>query len=277
MSAGRQGAFLHLMPDFAERVRAGQNFVVAGARFGIGSSREMSPAGLIGIARDAGTTLVLVLGPGVGDIFRRNALNLGLEVLECPAAAEDAGDGHRFRFDPATRRLVNESLGRVYTPKPLTAKEEDLRNAGGILAAGRREFLASWETGPAIEWPGPEEARGLTLTEQILWAHRVDPRAPVAVGESILVAADLLPASDGTAPFAIHTFHEITGGAINPRQAAIANDHFVFTGRKADERQTEISQRFAEAEDLQAPWFATPGMESSISTSRSRVSSCPAR
>ena len=255
----KAGAFRHLMPDFAARVQSGQNFVVAGERFGIGSSREMSPAGLLGIARDAGTTLVLVLGRGVGDIFRRNALNLGLEVLECPAAAEDARDGHRFTFDPATRRLRNDSLGRSYDPKPLTAREAELRSSGGILAAGRREFLASVEAEPRIEWPGPEEARGLTVTEQILWAHRVDRRAPVAAGESILVAADLLPASDGTAPFAIHTFREITGGAIHPRQAAIANDHFVFTGREADERQTEISRQFAEAEDLRAPWFATPG------------------
>ena len=255
----KAGAFRHLMPDFAARVRAGQNFVVAGERFGIGSSREMSPAGLLGIARDAGTTLVLVLGGGVGDIFRRNALNLGLEVLECPAAAEDARDGHRFTFDPATRRLANDSLGRSYAPRPLTAREAELRESGGILTAGRREFLASVGTEPLIGWPGPEAARALTVTEQILWAHRVDRRARVAAGETILVAADLLPASDGTAPFAIHTFREITGGAIYPRQAAIANDHFVFTGREADERQTEISRQFAGAEDLRAPWFATPG------------------
>ena len=255
----KAGAFRHLMPDFAARVRAGQNFVIAGERFGIGSSREMSPAGLLGIARDAGTTLVLVLGAGVGDIFRRNALNLGLEVLECPAAAEDAREGHRFTFDPATRQLVNDSLRRSYDPKPLTAREAELRRSGGILAAGRREFLASVEAEPLIEWPGAEERAGLTVTEQILWAHRVDRRAAVSVGESILVTADLLPASDGTAPFAIHTFREITGGAIHPRQAAIANDHFVFTGREADNRQTEISRKFAEAEGLQAPWFATPG------------------
>lgn len=255
----KAGAFRHLMPDFAARVQAGQNFVIAGERFGIGSSREMSPAGLLGIARDAGTTLVLVLGSGVGDIFRRNALNLGLEVLECPAAAEDARDGHRFTFDPATRRLVNDSLGRSYDPKPLTVREAELRRSGGILAAGRREFLASVAAEPVIEWPGPEERDRLTVTEQILWAHRVDRRAPVSTGESILVAADLLPASDGTAPFAIHTFREITGGAIHPRQAAIANDHFVFTGRAADERQTEISRSFAAAEGLRAPWFATPG------------------
>lgn len=255
----KAGAFRHLMPDFAARVRAGQNFVIAGDRFGIGSSREMSPAGLLGIARDAGTTLVLVLGSGVGDIFRRNALNLGLEVLECPAAAEDAQNGDRFSFDPATRRLVNDSLGRSYHPKPLTAREAELRRSGGILAAGRREFLASVEADPVIEWPGPDDRDRLTVTEQILWAHRVDRRAPVSVGESILVAADLLPASDGTAPFAIHTFREITGGAIHPRQAAIANDHFVFTGRRADDRQTQISRSFAEAENLRAPWFATPG------------------
>ena len=255
----KEGAFRHLMPDFAKRVREGQNFLVAGARFGIGSSREMSPAGLLGIARDAGTTLVLVLGAGVGDIFRRNALNLGLEVLECPEAAADARDGHRFRFDPATRRLANDSLGRSYQPKPLTVREAELRRSGGILVAGRREFLAALAAEPRIEWPGPEAARGLTVTEQILWAHRADRAAPVAAGESILVAADLLPASDGTAPFAIHTFREISGGAVFPRQAAIANDHFVFTGRQADERQTEISRRFAEAEELQAPWFATPG------------------
>ena len=148
---------------------------------------------------------------------------------------------------------------RTYEPKPLNRQEAELRASGGILTAGRREFLASLASEPRIEWPGPEEQRRLTVTEQILWAHRVDRRVPVSVGETVLVAADLLPASDGTAPFAIHTFREITGGAIYPRQAAIANDHFVFTGRRADDRQTAISRDFAAAEELRPPWFATPG------------------
>src|SRR4029450_6301556 len=75
--------------------------------------------------------------------------------------------------------------------------------------------------------------RRLTTTEQIVWAHRVDKSAQVTPGSTVRVYADLLPASDGTAPFAIHTFNQITGGnAIEPRQAAIANDHFVFTGRE---------------------------------------------
>ena len=255
----KEGAFRHLLPDFVARVRAGQNFLVAGDRFGIGSSREMSPAGLLGIAEDAGTTLVLVLGVSVGDIFRRNALNLGLEVLECPAAVEDARDGHRFSFDPRSRRLVNESLERSYRPKPLGERAEAVRRAGGILETGRRVFVETVDREPELRWPDPSEARRLTATEQILWAHRVERELPFAPGSAVSVLADLLPASDGTAPFAIHTFRRITGGAIHPRQVAIANDHFVFTGRAADARQCEISARFAAEEGLRPPRFAAAG------------------
>ena len=74
------------------------------------------------------------------------------------------------------------------------------------------------------------------------------------------VYADLLPASDGTAPFAIHTFNKITGGsAIFPRQAAIANDHFVFTGKEADQKQTAIGRDFARLHGIEKPYYATPG------------------
>jgi 3-isopropylmalate/(R)-2-methylmalate dehydratase large subunit len=73
------------------------------------------------------------------------------------------------------------------------------------------------------------------------------------------VLADLLPASDGTAPFAIHTFNRITGGAAAPRRAAIANDHFVFTGRADDEKQTSIGRAFAERHGMKPPYYATPG------------------
>src|SRR5262249_24838376 len=72
--------------------------------------------------------------------------------------------------------------------------------------------------------------------------------------------ADLLPASDGTAPFAIHTFNVITGGAtIFPRQAAIASDHFVFTGKDEDTKQTQISEEFARQHRIGRPYHAVPG------------------
>jgi 3-isopropylmalate/(R)-2-methylmalate dehydratase large subunit len=248
------------MPDFRARVPAGQTFLVAGDRFAIGSSREMSPAGLKGVAEEAGLELVVVCGSNMGDIFRRNAFNLGLHVVQSPEAVADAQDGDAFEFEPATRRLRNLTRGASYDPVPLTPKEEEIRVSGGIFAVGRREFRASVERRPAIEWPDPDVARRLTTTEQIVWAHRVDRDAPVRPGATLRVYADLLPASDGTAPFAIHTFDQITGGAtIQPRQIAVANDHFVFTGVDADDKQTSIGREFAHRHGIQKPYYATPG------------------
>ncbi len=256
----KAGSFRYLMPDFRQRVHSGETFVVAGDRFAIGSSREMSPAGLKAVAEEAGLTLVVVCGDNMGDIFRRNSLNLGLQVVQSPQAVRDARDGDEFSFDPATRRLVNETQSKTYEPLPLTPKEDEIRRTGGIFAIGRREFRASVETPPRIEWPDPETARRLTTTEQIAWAHRVDKDAAVEPWRTLRVYADLLPASDGTGPFSIHTFNQITGGgAIYPRQAAVANDHFVFTGKEADDRQTAISREFAKLHGIEKPYYATPG------------------
>ncbi len=256
----KAGSFRYLMPDFRQRVHAGQNFVIAGDRFAIGSSREMSPAGLKGVGEEAGHELVVVCGNNMGDIFRRNAFNLGLHVVQSPDAVADARDGDRFAFDPKTRALVNETSGKAYRPVPLSPKEEEIRSTGGIFAVGRREFRESVGRTPQILWPDPEQARRMTTTEQIVWAHRVDREAPVHPGATLRVLADLLPASDGTAPFAIHTFNQITGGhAIYPRQAAIANDHFVFTGKEADDRQTSIGREFARIHDIGKPRYADPG------------------
>src|SRR5829696_4537907 len=230
----KAGSFRYLMPDFRARVHRGETFVIAGDRFAIGSSREMSPAGLKGVAEEVGLQLVVVCGHNMGDIFRRNAFNLGLHVVQSPEAVADAQDGDELTFDPVTRRLANVTQGKTYVPVPLSPKEEEIRRGGGIFEVGRREFRRSVETIPVIDWPDPDAASAMTTTEQIIWAHRVDKdlkAADLKPGTTLRVYADLLPASDGTAPFSIHTFNQITGGnTIYPRQAAIANDHFVFTG-----------------------------------------------
>ena len=256
----KAGAFRYLMPDFRARVHRGETFVIAGDRFAIGSSREMSPAGLKAIAEEVGLNMVIVCGNNMGDIFRRNALNLGLQVVQSPEAVADAKDGDAFSFEPQSRRLKNETQEKTYDPVPLSAKEDEIRQTGGIYAAGRREFKAAVETSPQVMWPDPEQARRMTSTEQIVWAHRVDRAAPVTPGATLRVYADLLPASDGTAPFSIHTFNQITGGGtILPRQAAIANDHFVFTGKDDDNKQTAIGKEFARLHAIEKPYYATPG------------------
>src|SRR6187455_2580919 len=136
----KAGAFRYLMPDFRERVHRGETIVIAGDRFAIGSSREMSPAGLKGIAEEAGLEMVIVCGDNMGDIFRRNALNLGLHVVQSREAVADAEDNDEFEFDPDTRRLTNVTKDKRYEPIPLTPKEEDIRRSGGIVAVGRREL-----------------------------------------------------------------------------------------------------------------------------------------
>src|SRR4030081_475861 len=94
----KAGSFRHLMPDFRARVHRGETFIVAGARFAIGSSLEMSPAGLKGVADEAGLDMVIVCGAAMVDIFRRNALNLGLHVVQSRQAVEEAQEGDTFAF-----------------------------------------------------------------------------------------------------------------------------------------------------------------------------------
>src|SRR6186713_2742652 len=120
----KAGSFRYLMPDFRARVHRGETFIIAGDRFAIGSSREMSPAGLKGVAEEAGLEMVVVCGANMGDIFRRNAFNLGLHVVQSPEAVADARDGDTFTFDPDTRQLRNLTQDKTYTPVPLSAKEE---------------------------------------------------------------------------------------------------------------------------------------------------------
>src|ERR1043166_9634550 len=158
----KAGAFRYLMPDFRERVHRGETFLVAGDRFAIGSSREMSPAGLKAVAEEVGLELVVVCGANMGDIFRRNAFNLGLHVVQSPEAVADARDGDNFSFDPQSRRLTNETQHKTYEPLPLSAKEEDIRRSGGIIAVGRREFAQAIARPAQLDWPDERLARRMT-------------------------------------------------------------------------------------------------------------------
>src|SRR5262245_14338715 len=123
----KAGSFRYLRPEFRARVHRGETFVIAGDRFAIGSSREMSPAGLKGVAEEVGLEMVVVCGNNTGDIFRRNSFNLGLHVVQSPEAVADARDGDELSFDPVTRQLTNVTKGRTYDPVPLSPKEEEIR------------------------------------------------------------------------------------------------------------------------------------------------------
>src|SRR2546428_12252468 len=127
------------------------------------------------------------------------------------------------------------------------------------MKTGRRKSPDPGRRGPYLKWPDAPTARKLSTTEQILWAPRFDKDAEVRPGATIRVYADLLPASDGTGPFAIHTFNQISGGdVIYPRQVAYANDHFVFNRREAGDKQTALGKEFGEHHGVGKPAYAAP-------------------
>ena len=261
----KAGSFRYLMPDFRARVHRGETFVIAGDRFAIGSSREMSPAGLKGVAEEAGLEMVVVCGNNMGDIFRRNSFNLGLHVVQSPEAVADARDGDEFSFDPVTRQLRNETQDKTYEPVPLSPKEEEIRSSGGIFAVGRREFATSVKHGArSSTGPATGRRRNMTTTEQIIWAHRVDKDLKAGGSQAGHDAARLRGSAAG---FGRH--RALRDPHLQPdhrrrhhrsrARRPIANDHFVFTGVDADDKQTAIGREFARLHGIEKPYYATPG------------------
>ena len=118
----KAGSFRYLMPDFRARVHRGETFVIAGDRFAIGSSREMSPAGLKGVAEEVGLQMVIVCGHNMGDIFRRNAFNLGLHVVQSPEAVADAHGRRRVHVRPALAAAAQRDAGQDLRARPALAE-----------------------------------------------------------------------------------------------------------------------------------------------------------
>ena len=87
-----------------------------------------------------------------------------------------------------------------------------------------------------------------------------DPGEPFTRGSRIRVACDLLPASDGTAPFAIYAFEQtVQHKNISPKNPAIVFDHFIFTGDEKHLQQAEISKEFIRRYRISSRYTTTPG------------------
>jgi 3-isopropylmalate/(R)-2-methylmalate dehydratase small subunit len=113
-------------PQFPAKVQPG-DIIVAGKNFGCGSSREHAPLAI----KAAG--IGCVVAASYARIFYRNALNIGLTIMECPAAAADAQTGHVISIDTAAGRITNRTLSRDYSAKPIPAFMQELIAAGGLM------------------------------------------------------------------------------------------------------------------------------------------------
>jgi 3-isopropylmalate/(R)-2-methylmalate dehydratase small subunit len=111
-------------PDFASGVRRG-DVIVAGANFGIGSSREQAASVLVHLG------LAAVIAPSFAGLYFRSAFNVGLLLLACPRAGEIA-DGEAVTFDARAGR-VTRAGGTLLPVDPIPGFLLDLVEAGGLL------------------------------------------------------------------------------------------------------------------------------------------------
>jgi 3-isopropylmalate/(R)-2-methylmalate dehydratase small subunit len=115
-----------LDPEFATKVRAG-DVIVALENFGCGSSREHAPVAIKG----AGVSCVIAAT--FARIFFRNALNIGLPIVESAEAAQRIEAGDTVEVDVASGRIVNHSKGETYQAAPFPPFVQELVAAGGLV------------------------------------------------------------------------------------------------------------------------------------------------
>lgn len=120
----------HCMEDidgqFVKKVKAG-DIIMAGTNFGCGSSREHAPLSI----KSAGVSCVIA--KSFARIFFRNAINIGLPLLECTECVEKTRAGDTLEVDLATGKIVNLSSGLVFTAKPYPDFMAELIKAGGLI------------------------------------------------------------------------------------------------------------------------------------------------
>jgi 3-isopropylmalate/(R)-2-methylmalate dehydratase small subunit len=111
---------------FTERVREG-DIMVAGRNFGCGSSREHAPIAI------KASGISCIIAETFARIFYRNAINIGLPIMECPEAARDISEGDEVRVDVATGTIENLTTGKVYKAAPFPDFMQEIINADGLI------------------------------------------------------------------------------------------------------------------------------------------------
>lgn len=120
---------------FSEKVKAG-DIIVAGSNFGCGSSREPAPVAI----KAAGVSCVIA--KSFARIFFRNAINIGLPLLESEDAVDNIANGDTVEVDLATGRIKNLNSGKVFTAKPYPDFMAGIIAAGGLIEYTKKRIAA---------------------------------------------------------------------------------------------------------------------------------------
>ena len=125
----------HCMEDidkeFIHKVKSG-DIITAGANFGCGSSREHAPIAI----KASGVSCVIAAT--FARIFYRNAINIGLPILECPEAAASISEGDEVEVDFDTGVITDKTSGRTFQAEPFPDFIKDIIAAGGLLKSLKR-------------------------------------------------------------------------------------------------------------------------------------------
>lgn len=126
----------HCMEDldtsFIHKVQPG-DIMVGGLNFGCGSSREHAPV----VIKEAGISCVIA--KTFARIFFRNAINIGLAILECPAASDSIEDGDLLEINFDTGLIRNETKNETYQAQPFPPFIKAIIAQGGLLKAINKE------------------------------------------------------------------------------------------------------------------------------------------
>ena len=131
-TANAQELAKHCMEDidteYVKKVQPG-DIMVAGWNFGCGSSREHAPL----VIKTCGTGCVIA--KSFARIFYRNAINIGMPILECEAAAEEIQAGDEVSIDFDTGIITNHTAGKTYQAEPFPEFIQNIIRKGGLLAS----------------------------------------------------------------------------------------------------------------------------------------------
>ena len=112
--------------DFTKRVNKG-DIMVAGDNFGCGSSREHAPIAI------KASGISLVIANTFARIFYRNAINIGLAILECPEAVANISDGDTVEADLDNGIIYNRTTGKEFKTQPFPAFIQKIIENGGLI------------------------------------------------------------------------------------------------------------------------------------------------
>ena len=115
-----------IYPDFMNKMKPG-DIIVAGKNFGCGSSREHAPA----VIKEAGVSCVIA--KSFARIFYRNAINIGLPIMECPEICDECNQNDTLQVDLRQGKIYNITSGKEYLAAAFPDFIMGIINAGGLL------------------------------------------------------------------------------------------------------------------------------------------------